>query len=348
MAYMSEPEQSPKPYLSPKYRQQLEAYATSVLPAIKAMSPEQVVMPPDEIVDQLANWRFTESDVCPREHIPYVRVGRTSDRPVLFVPGFTEGIIAKAPLALVMAMLGRDIILPGQNRKSIWRDGTSGRPDATGTQAKNMANVLRAAVTESDRQVDVVTHSYGSLIFDRMVQHAVVKGQDMFERSNVVMLAPAGFNANETPAKLARRFVAMLLQEAGSEKDFNATPAMLRAGITTVGANIPRALAEVKHLASERVDTSALLQSIGSLCVLVYGEDVLYSQELLAHAMDDVVAAGGAWAMPISLDLQNVGKKNTRWSIRGATHNDEQFHPMRVGLAVFHILKQAQERISAG
>ncbi len=59
------------------------------------------------------------------ESIEYVRLGegRGDDTErFLYVPGFTEGVIAKAPFALEFAKQGYDVIVPDQHRKGIVRN----------------------------------------------------------------------------------------------------------------------------------------------------------------------------------------------------------------------------------
>src|SRR4051812_19570508 len=71
------------------------------------------------------DWKHANLAHGQDEKLLYVRVGRdyaTYPNTVLYVPGFTEGIVAKAPFAAAMAEKGIDFILPGQHRKKILKD----------------------------------------------------------------------------------------------------------------------------------------------------------------------------------------------------------------------------------
>jgi len=156
------------------------------------------------IVDGMSPDRWLHADVPnrPGEKIAYIRLNEgASERPVIYIPGFTEGIIAKAPFAADLAQRGFDVILPDQNRKGITKDSQKIEQKATYSQALNYLAVIEAEKLES---VDVVTHSYGSLIFDSMVRIADRNEQHFFDGSRVIMLAPGGFN-DDTPTNLGLR-----------------------------------------------------------------------------------------------------------------------------------------------
>lgn len=152
--------------------------------------------------------------------IPYVRLqAGASERPVLYVPGFTEGIVAKAPFAAALAQEGFDVTLPDQNHKKILKDTLTNKKNATYSQAMNYMSVVLAEGLDESGPVDVVTHSYGSLIFEAMAKLASERQWHSFEGSNVVMLAPAGIT-QETSLGLGKRWVEMLKQQMRGKKDF--------------------------------------------------------------------------------------------------------------------------------
>lgn len=62
--------------------------------------------------------------------------------PVFYVPGFTEGVIAKAPLGIALTEAGRTVIMPEQNRKGIMRDKHADKP-ATYTQAMHALSIIQ-------------------------------------------------------------------------------------------------------------------------------------------------------------------------------------------------------------
>lgn len=166
-----------------------------------------------EIADTLdSDWQTAPLPRQPGEVIQYVRlndgISQTASRPVLFVYGFTAGIVANAPFGAALAARGFDMILPDQNRVGILKN-PNGKRDATYNQAINVAAIIEAEGLEQTG-LDVVTHSYGSLIFSKLLKHAKQSGWDCFEDSKVAMLAPAGIKHDETVLGFLRRYRALL------------------------------------------------------------------------------------------------------------------------------------------
>lgn len=290
------------------------------------------------------NWKHTDLMHQDGELLLYVRlqperlgVEQAHDRPVLYVPGFTEGIVAKAPFAAEMASRGFDIILPGQNRKSILKDAL-GKKNATHSQAMNYLSVLEDEGLK-DTPVDVITHSYGLPIFQTMHRLATERGWTAFDDSTLIAAAPAGSNTNEGLMRLGWRFGKHMIAENGTRKDIE-DPAMLEAGAKNMLANIPRTMREVWHLAHKKVDYEELATSGLRVVVLGYAEDRLFAHAQLMTTMEDALEHGISYATPISLeeDPDEIG------AIRGgrdASHNDEQFNPSRVAGAAAQILLAA-------
>jgi len=302
------------------------------------------------VVDQLNDRYFAPSSTQSDEIIPYVRVGEPSaQRPVLYVPGFTEGIEAKAPFAIEMARQGAEMILPDQNRKRILKHAVTGGADATHSQAQNYLDVLRAeGLHKQSGSVDIVAHSYGSLIFDEMHRIATDENLPCFKDARVVLLAPAGTNTKENFATLTGRFLHGVVTEnfTGKVKDFpDENGDALKAGMAIVRANVPRAIRETFELAARRVDYARLMRSeIGQLAVLSYAEDDVFPARLAQAAIETMFADRGAdavdvsWATPISLQPDRKNPDAIRGG-RDASHNDEHFNPARVVGAVMQVLR---------
>jgi len=297
---------------------------------------------PQEIVAQITDpeaVRYAELPHQDGEAIPYLRVEgkgeyQETGRRILYVPGFTEGIIAKAPFAAELANRGFDVTLPDQNRISMLRDAANKR-DATTSQARNYLAVMDAEGMHSG--VDFLPHSYGALILSRMAELE----PERFTDSRVVMAAPAGLS-REHPLGLTLRFGHSIYKEnAGSYKDYeDLSGEMLKACVGHSLANFPRTLFEVKDLMRDKVDYQLLLKlTSGRLAVMSYAQDPLFSHKVLQPIMQEIVAAGGTWSIPIRFGEPG----QTVNVIDGATHNDEQFNPSRVGAAVAQILA-AQQR----
>ena len=294
-----------------------------------------------DITRVIANdWQHADlSPYTPEGKILYVRIGQetaTEPSPVLYIPGFTEGIVAKAPFAADMASRGFDITLPGQYRKGILRDALD-KKNATYSQAVNYLAVAESSgLTESEAPVHVVTHSYGILIFQAMQRIAHERGLDLFKDSKVAALAPAASNANENPLTLGGRFGQHMWSENFTDKDFHDPGDMLKAGAKNLLANLPRSAREVGHMARQRVDYEELAVSgIAEAIVFGYAEDRLFPHRVLESTMAKAMEAGIAYAVPISLEERDG-------QIRGgkdASHNDEQFNPSRVAGAVAQFLQ---------
>ena len=292
---------------------------------------------PDAIVSQLnQEWREAALLDQAGQTIEYVRINEgAGSKPVLYIPGFTEGIVAKAPFAVDLASRGLDVILPDQNRTSIIRNQV-GKKDATYTQAANYLAVLEAeGLLSETNSVDTVTHSYGSLIFDEMIKIAKSKNLDCFDDSKVIMLAPAGLNDRESRIKLGSRFLKLNITEGRTPKDIGDDDGeMLKAGTANFRANMSRAVRECLELATRHIDEFNLMGSgIGSLAIVGYAEDVLFPSSLLESAVERLVNDGATWLNPVDLAT------NPPRSGRYATHNDEQFNPSRVAGSVAELLK---------
>ena len=271
------------------------------------------------------------------------------DRPVLYVPGFSEGTIAKVPLAVELAERGMDVLFLDQNRSGILRSG--GKRDATYSQAINNLAVLEQEGLV-DGPVDVIAHSHGALVLQEMVRIARQREQTTFNGSNVVMLAPAGSNADENLVKLGVRFGHNLVSEARTDKDFpDPDGEMLKAGAKTLTANISRTVLEVWELARRRVDYRDLASVVANLMVLSYAEDRLFPDRVHASTMHDTmvatnqdtkdVLANFSWATPISWQEQDDG---TFRMGKDASHNDEQFNPARVANSVKQLFRLAADQ----
>jgi hypothetical protein len=271
------------------------------------------------------------------ETLPYVRLGAYNEghKPVFYVPGFTEGIEAKAPFGIEMARAGFDIIVPGQNRESILKDAAN-KKNPTYSQALNYLAVIEAEGLQNE-PMDIAAHSYGSLIFEEMVREAEARGWTCFDDARVAFLAPAGTNEDEGFTSLGVRFARSIISEGDkTPKDFpDSTGEMLKAGTGNFMANIPRALREMLHLFKEKVDYGYLALRVGKIAVFSYGEDRLFPFRVQAATLERVSIAGVSYATPYSQVLRPDG---TMRGADNATHNDEQFNPERVAGAVSDFL----------
>lgn len=268
--------------------------------------------------------------------MPFVEVASAESdpgqKPILYVPGFGEGIINKASFAAELALRGRRVILPGQSRRGTLKN-KSGQPDATYTQAFNTLAVQQAA---GARSADIVTHSYGSLVFDEMARLA----PEWFEDSDVVMLAPAGSVRGERLPALGMRWLKFMKSEADQNRPMEFPDRKNRTGNASarvLAANPARTAREAHDLWKREVDYIGLSRDVASLAVLSYAEDEMYPDHTLAPALADAVSAGHiTWATPVSSEKARDGE--IAYGGAGAVHDDEQYNPSRVAAATLEFL----------
>jgi pimeloyl-ACP methyl ester carboxylesterase len=266
-----------------------------------------------------------------------------SDRPIFIVPGFSGGILNKAPLAVDLASRGHQVIVPGENRSGLLVN-SRGRCDATLSQAENLMAVLRAEnLDDKPNSVYVIAHSYGSLIFEAMLKLATERGLPCFDNSSVVMTEPAGFIDYESLPRLAYGYLTdSFIERYFTEKDFPHTTQSLNAPRAYVLANKYRSFREVLDIAHHKIDYQTLLRSsIGSLAILSFARGRIFSSRAQQKTIREMLAMPDAtvpflWATPISLASDKQGT-----SLRlgqDAMHNDDMINPSRVGGAIAQLI----------
>lgn len=305
-------------HFNPNYRQQLaEKY-------------------PEETVAQIADdVRFAPLDHDEGQTLPYAltRPVHPQDPPVLYVPGFGGGIINKASFAAELAEHNVPLILPGQNRHKIVEDAIHGR-NATVAQARNYLAVLDHTMGPNKR-VNVIAHSYGALIFQKMVELS----PDRFTDSNVALMAPSGSIEDETLADLSRRWVASTRSEMNKKRpmEFPDDKGVTgKASALTLMANLPRMKQEISELAHARIEYPALVKRVGSLVAISFAEDRMFPEDRMFSSLDAAVEAGATWTTPVS--PHKVVEGAMRYGGDGAVHDDDQYNPSRVVGSLLQVL----------
>jgi len=325
----------------------IEAQASHISPVYKGRLATEYGL---SIASAIAlDWRYAELPHQTGETVAYVRLNESGNNepPVLYIPGFSEGIIQKAPFAGALAAQGFDITFPHQNRKGIQRNPNRtyipgiplGKKDATYSYAMNNLAIIEAEGLENT-PLNIITHSYGSLVFEAMQKIAHERKWQAFSGANVVMLAPAGSNTDENVGSLVKRFIRKQIDDRKDVPKLFGDPTgeMLTAGLAQAKANIPRSLLEGWELSQRKVDYAGIVKGgIGRLTVLGYAEDGLYSHRLLDNAMRAAIKAGVSYANPVAFRTI-VGEKSER-VLDPATHDDEQKNPYRVAGAVAQIFR---------
>lgn len=306
-----------------------EAYAEQLADAYGPEISSQITDP--------ENVQFASTNAYLGGMVPFVDIHPVEptldQKPILYVPGFGEGIINKASFAAELASQGRRVILPGQSRRGTLSDET-GRRNATYTQAINALAVQQVAGVA--RSADIVTHSYGSLVFDEMFRRA----PEWFEDSDVLMLAPGGSIYDQRLLAMGAQWARFMKSEADDgrpmefpdEKNYTGN-----ASARALAANPARTMREVRDLWKREVDYARLSEGLASLAVLSYAEDSMYPEDLLSPMLTDAVKAGYiTWATPTA--SAKVSKGELAYGGEGAVHDDEQYNPSRVANAVLQFL----------
>lgn len=296
-------------------------------------------------VDQLQDVMHAEVPGPLGNTIDFVRFSpKTQDssdirRPIIYVPGFTEGIIAKAPFGMAVAELGNDVIIPDQNRELSVKKDT-----AASTQAQNYLAIIENLGLQNT-PLDVVAHSYGSMIFEEMAKEAAEKGWTCFSIANVAMIAPSGSYDQESLTKIGARQAHEIKQEMSSKTQKvmpDSTKLMEKAGMANLLANKRRSLAEALELASRVVEYDSdtaqvnLDLLVGKICIFGFSEDRLFGPEQLQDAAKRIMGIGGSYATPVRFieTVDTNGNKRATRDTTPQTHNDDQFNPRRVAAAV--------------
>ncbi|QQS64942.1 hypothetical protein IPO96_00055 [Candidatus Saccharibacteria bacterium] len=297
-------------------------------------------------VDILANGiKRAEINGLEGETIEYVRFApdssaKAQQKPSIYIPGFTEGITAKAPFGMAMLELGNDIIIPDQNR--------SAKPDkkeAAKTQAINYLAVLDAEGLTHE-PINAVAHSYGSYILAEMVKIAKERGWTCFDEAKVALLAPGGSYPDEAMfSKLGVRFAKEMLFEL-SKKTKKALPdvskQMDKAGKKNLTKNIGRTWAEARQLATQMIrfegdgEPRSLGRYVGEIGLFGYTDDKLFSHKQLERAAQQLMDNNGSYASPVQF-LEVVDQDGNTRVVKNnnpQTHNDEQWNPRRVAGAI--------------
>jgi hypothetical protein len=285
---------------------------------------------PQITLELTQNWHSAPLTEQPGERIPFVRLNEgATEKPVFIVGGFGEGIINKAPFAGQLALDGADVVLIGQNRKSMLKDAAHKRVP-THAQARNIEAVIRYAGM-GRKPKDIITHSYGSDIYDAMVERSEERGDDWYQDSTAILLAPSGF-VYERLDSIVYRWGRMLRSEMDkSRQDFPDHKGETAVASTkTLAANLPRMFGEIGDLLHKRVDARRMLRNVGQLVIMNYFEDEMYPPGKVEFFIEEAMRCGAIWTMPYSTDRMGDGLRG----FAGATHDDEQFNPRRVAGAV--------------
>lgn len=232
--------------------------------------------------------------------------GSPDNNPIVLIPGFTEGKVSLHGFATELCTQGdATVLLPDQYERR--KKGLLIKEQAVHNQAK----VLLAMIADRGLEhvpVDVVAHSFGSIIFDDMARQADELGWTCFEGelgSSVVFLAPAGTNPEETRHSLAKRFGGFVATESKTGWD----KAALDAGPENVKKDPLKYVGEALAVSSrEFVIDYGRLSKIGVRPhVVVYSNESVYPHELVGDTVGAALEAGHIETYSSPLDSRKGG-----------------------------------------
>ena len=259
-------------------------------------------------------------------------IEENKERLLFYVPGFTEGIVAKSPFLVSLKEKGIDVIMPNQHR-----EGTPKVKDTTRKQALDYMAIIGNEGLQH-KKVNLFGHSYGSMVAAEMVGLADEMGWTCFEDAEVILGAPAGIGNKTGVLNLGSRFMKMLKSEgkASHKEIYDNSGEMFKAGQKTLLANPLRAAKEVLALHKYRINAKRLGHKVGGVSVLGYSNDKLFTHEILEGGIDSFISHGARYMTPIRFITTRDGVEVDHG--RPATHNDEQFNPTRVAGAVNELI----------
>lgn len=316
--------------------------------------------------------------------ITYSLIGEANPyhHPIIWISGAEQSRINPFDAAKLIAQNGR--------RQVLIYDQPIYNQDVPASARKNpeqaisflaegvLAAAEDAGIIGEDKVVDVVAHSLGGLVAERVKQLAGSRGLNSFEQdhgSRYVLAAPTGSNRRESTLKIAGRWVPYMLKSVIEGKTFDPGGAKGAAMQKNVMADLSKAQGEVKAMAKHRID----YKKFGEALVLVYPEDRMFpengpakryrqrkfmnnpinrgfvnesmSQELpLGFATPigyEKIANKGIKRLLTKASMRTGRRRDYVESYRGAGHNDPTDNPERTVAAILQYLDSPSTPIAS-
>ncbi len=223
------------------------------------------------------------------------------------------------------------------------------------------AEALLAVLQEENktqRPVDIIAHSLGSLVAVRMAELAKQRGLNIFESesgSHTVFISPAGSNDNENLGFLAGRFAKFMVNGLKYGKELDPTGEMMKAGTKNFLETPVNKTAREVHALRKKQYVYKKLGDLGiKPFVFGYAADDMFPHGVIQSVMSKYEDSLAGYAVPIDngiIGAENFesfkqktglsGKEARRaWAhhYRNAGHNDLLFHPERTVKSVLEII----------
>lgn len=298
--------------------------------------------------------------------VDYSVIGELSEkRPIILVPGFTIGKLVQRDFA--------NVLHNESDRQVIFADQPSFSRKSSVTQPviDRHAEALLAIIEAeglTDRPLDFITHSMGSLIFTRAAEMAEEKNLACFDEdfgtesgSRVIFIAPAGSNPDENIIKLGTRFSKFMLDGRPLGKELDPTGDWMKAGLKNFKKSPLKTAQEIFQLKK----SGTIYKRLGRLgikpALIGYPSDSLMPFNGSANTVMSEEAGIEGYSMPIdytSLNLDGITDKPSLKKFKevtqlekqkaakvwarhqaGAGHNDLLFNPYRTAAAVLSLLE---------
>lgn len=274
--------------------------------------------------------------------------------PVVLVPGFMAGRVALQNFAEYLAMEGgRLVIVPEQPS---WFKGNGVPKDPLIHQADALLSVIYD-MDFSKKPLDFVSHSFGALTLATAAKTAKDNGWTCFdsEKSQSVMISPAGSFDGETLGHLIKRWTRLMRKHAPETHGTRTSREILWAGPKNAFKQPNKTIKEIDAISKVKLPYEHLGQIGLKPMVLTYSHDTMIPEELitptvtanLEHLSGYATVIGQRLDVPAA-DFKEYRAKSgwrkkaakTKWRRHylNANHPDLLYVPERTGKAVLQIL----------
>lgn len=279
--------------------------------------------------------------------------GYSENNPALIIPGFTEGRFVLDSFAQSLNNQGdRTVIFPDQPQ-------IDKRKTKLSIIDQHAEALLAIVEKEGLGQIplDIITHSFGSLVAVRAAELAKDKGVTSFdhnEGSNAIFITPAGSNDKENLLFLGGRWVIFLKNGMAYGKELDPTGEMMKAGVKNFNKNLSKTIKETIALGKK----STIYENLGEVglrpFVFGYASDDMYPHKVIKSIIKEGGEALDGYGVPIDTGGVGAGTfeefkektglagKNAKkaWAhhYRNAGHNDLLFHPERTVKAILQVI----------
>jgi hypothetical protein len=220
-------------------------------------------------------------------------------QPLLWIPGYGNGIDDKLPLAHAFADEGIALQVVGQNRAKLLPDPKTGYPDGVGTIASTHADVIHAMGWE-DELLPTVGYSNGAQVAAKLVQTASEYDWKLFAEAPLIMLGPTGVVRGDTITRFTLRGLFEVADDNPHPKVRVPDQQLERlapGGDDLVGVikvmlqNFPRAVSEYTGV-TRQIRLAALARKVGWLSIGLFPCDNLVRPNQVSRTVAPTLASG--------------------------------------------------------